>query len=312
MIEFSHVTKTFDGQDALKDLNLTIHDGELFVLVGPSGSGKTTLLKTVNRLVIPTSGSVKIDGQDVADSHLQKLRRHIGYVLQTGALFPNMTIEQNASIQLDNLGWDPAKKHQRIVELMTKVNLDPDQFLSRMPNELSGGEAQRVGIVRALAGRPKLVLMDEPFSALDPVSRRQLQKIILNLHKQIDTTIVFVTHDMHEAFLLADRLAVIHNGVLLQVGEPDYMMANPADAFVKRFFDVDVSGHRLLKQVIDSGLGRPKADGDAVIKLQNSQTVYEWAGLLERIPGQLVEVDGQVLSQGDLISFVADLGKGVD
>lgn len=195
---------------------------------------------------------------------------------------------------------------------MTKVNLDPDQFLSRMPNELSGGEAQRVGIVRALAGRPKLVLMDEPFSALDPVSRRQLQKIILNLHKQIDTTIVFVTHDMHEAFLLADRLAVIHNGVLLQVGEPDYMMANPADAFVKRFFDVDVSGHRLLKQVIDSGLGRPKADGDAVIKLQNSQTVYEWAGLLERIPGQLVEVDGQVLSQGDLISFVADLGKGVD
>lgn len=312
MIEFSHVTKTFDGQDALKDLNLTIHDGELFVLVGPSGSGKTTLLKTVNRLVIPTSGSVKIDGQDVADSHLQKLRRHIGYVLQTGALFPNMTIEQNASIQLDNLGWDPAKKHQRIVELMTKVNLDPDQFLSRMPNELSGGEAQRIGIVRALAGRPKLVLMDEPFSALDPVSRRQLQKIILNLHKQIDTTIVFVTHDMHEAFLLADRLAVIHNGVLLQVGEPDYMMANPADAFVKRFFDVDVSGHRLLKQVVDSGLGRPKADGDAVIKLQNSQTVYEWAGLLERIPGQLVEVDGQVLSQGDLISFVADLGKGVD
>ncbi|WP_462394797.1 ATP-binding cassette domain-containing protein [Lentilactobacillus parabuchneri] len=312
MIEFSHVTKTFDGQDALKDLNLTIHDGELFVLVGPSGSGKTTLLKTVNRLVIPTSGSVKIDGQDVADSHLQKLRRHIGYVLQTGALFPNMTIEQNASIQLDNLGWDPAKKHQRIVELMTKVNLDPDQFLSRMPNELSGGEAQRVGIVRALAGRPKLVLMDEPFSALDPVSRRQLQKIILNLHKQIDTTIVFVTHDMHEAFLLADRLAVIHNGVLLQVGEPDYMMANPADAFVKRFFDVDVSGHRLFKQVVDSGLGRPKADGDAVIKLQNSQTVYEWAGLLERIPGQLVEVDGQVLSQGDLISFVADLGKGVD
>lgn len=312
MIEFSHVTKTFDGQDALKDLNLTIHDGELFVLVGPSGSGKTTLLKTVNRLVIPTSGSVKIDGQDVADSHLQKLRRHIGYVLQTGALFPNMTIEQNASIQLDNLGWDPAKKHQRIVELMTKVNLDPDQFLSRMPNELSGGEAQRVGIVRALAGRPKLVLMDEPFSALDPVSRRQLQKIILNLHKQIDTTIVFVTHDMHEAFLLADRLAVIHNGVLLQVGEPDYMMANPADAFVKRFFDVDVSGHRLLKQVVDSGLGRPKVDGDAVIKLQNSQTVYEWAGLLERIPGQLVEVDGQVLSQGDLISFVADLGKGVD
>lgn len=309
MIEFSGVTKKFDGQFALKDLNLTIDDGEFFVLVGPSGSGKTTLLKTINRLVVPTSGTVKIDGQDVADSHLQKLRRHIGYVLQTGALFPNMTIEQNASIQLDNLGWDPQKKHQRIVELMAKVNLNPDQFLNRMPSELSGGEAQRVGIVRALAARPKLVLMDEPFSALDPVSRRQLQKIILNLHKQIDTTIVFVTHDMHEAFLLADRLAVIHNGVILQEGEPDYLMANPADEFVKRFFDVDNSSTRLLKQVITSGLGRHLTHDDQVIRLQNSQTVYEWAGLLEKNPNQLISVDGEVLSQSDLISYVADLGK---
>lgn len=309
MIEFSNVTKKFDGQFALKDLNLTIDDGEFFVLVGPSGSGKTTLLKTINRLVVPTSGTVKIDGQDVADSHLQKLRRHIGYVLQTGALFPNMTIEQNASIQLDNLGWEPQKKHERIAELMAKVNLDPDQFLNRMPSELSGGEAQRVGIVRALAARPKLVLMDEPFSALDPVSRRQLQKIILNLHKQIDTTIVFVTHDMHEAFLLADRLAVIHNGVILQEGEPDYLMANPADDFVKRFFDVDNSSTRLLKQVLTSGLGRRLTKDDQVIRLQNSQTVYEWAGLLEKNPTQLIAVDGEVLSQSDLISYVADLGK---
>lgn len=309
MIEFTNVSKKFDGQFALKDLNLTIDDGELFVLVGPSGSGKTTLLKTINRLVVPTSGIVKIDGQNVADSHLQKLRRHIGYVLQTGALFPNMTIEQNASIQLDNLGWGVQEKHARIVELMTKVNLDPDQFLNRMPSELSGGEAQRVGIVRALAARPKLVLMDEPFSALDPVSRRQLQKIILNLHKQIDTTIVFVTHDMHEAFLLADRLAVIHNGVLLQEGEPNYLMANLANEFVKRFFDVDNSGDQLLKQVINSGLGRHLAKGDNVIRLQNSQTVYEWAGLLEKNPGQLISVDGEVLSQGDLISYIADLGK---
>lgn len=309
MIEFTNVSKKFDGQFALKDLNLTIDDGELFVLVGPSGSGKTTLLKTINRLVIPTSGTVRIDGQNVADSHLQKLRRHIGYVLQTGALFPNMTIEQNASIQLDNLGWEAQKKHARIVELMSKVHLDPSQFLNRMPNELSGGEAQRVGIVRALAARPKLVLMDEPFSALDPVSRRQLQKIILNLHKQIDTTIVFVTHDMHEAFLLADRLAVIHNGVLLQEGDPNYLMANPANEFVKRFFDVDNSGNRLLKQVVNSGLGRHLTRADNVIRLQNSQTVYEWAGLLEKNPGQLISVDGEVLSQGDLISYIADLGK---
>lgn len=310
MIEFSHVTKQYPDLVALKDLNLTINDGELFVLVGPSGSGKTTLLKMINRLVIPTAGSVKIDHQDVSQTNIRLLRRGIGYVLQTGALFPNMTVAENAAIQLDNLGWDPQKKHDRIVDLMNRVNLDPDVFLAKMPSELSGGEAQRVGIVRALAGRPKLVLMDEPFSALDPVSRRQLQKIMIELHKQIDTTIVFVTHDIHEATLLADRLAIIHNGVLLQVGEPDHMMANPADDFVKYFFDAEDSGSRLLEQVVASGLGRPKTAADNVIELRNDQTVYEWAGLLERNPNERVSVDGLVLTASDLISYIADFAKG--
>ena len=310
MIEFSHVTKQYPDLVALKDLNLTINDGELFVLVGPSGSGKTTLLKMINRLVVPTAGSVKIDHQDVSQTNIRLLRRGIGYVLQTGALFPNMTVAENAAIQLDNLGWDPQKKHDRIVDLMNRVNLDPDVFLVKMPSELSGGEAQRVGIVRALAGRPKLVLMDEPFSALDPVSRRQLQKIMIELHKQIDTTIVFVTHDIHEATLLADRLAIIHNGVLLQVGEPDHMMANPADDFVKYFFDAEDSGSRLLEQVVASGLGRPKTAADNVIELRNDQTGYEWAGLLERNPNERVSVDGLVLTASDLISYIADFAKG--
>lgn len=310
MIEFSHVTKQYPDLVALKDLNLTINDGELFVLVGPSGSGKTTLLKMINRLVVPTTGSVKIDHQDVSQTNIRLLRRGIGYVLQTGALFPNMTVAENAAIQLDNLGWDPQKKHDRIVDLMNRVNLDPDVFLAKMPSELSGGEAQRVGIVRALAGRPKLVLMDEPFSALDPVSRRQLQKIMIELHKQIDTTIVFVTHDIHEATLLADRLAIIHNGVLLQVGEPDHMMANPADDFVKYFFDAEDSGSRLLEQVVASGLGRPKTAADNVIELRNDQTVYEWPGLLERNPNERVSVDGLVLTASDLISYIADFAKG--
>ncbi|EHM00554.1 ABC transporter, ATP-binding protein [Lentilactobacillus parafarraginis F0439] len=310
VIEFSHVTKQYPDLVALKDLNLTINDGELFVLVGPSGSGKTTLLKMINRLVVPTTGSVKIDHQDVSQTNIRLLRRGIGYVLQTGALFPNMTVAENAAIQLDNLGWDPQKKHDRIVDLMNRVNLDPDVFLAKMPSELSGGEAQRVGIVRALAGRPKLVLMDEPFSALDPVSRRQLQKIMIELHKQIDTTIVFVTHDIHEATLLADRLAIIHNGVLLQVGEPDHMMANPADDFVKYFFDAEDSGSRLLEQVVASGLGRPKTAADNVIELRNDQTVYEWAGLLERNPKERVSVDGLVLTASDLISYIADFAKG--
>ncbi len=181
-----------------------------------------------------------------------------------------------------------------------------------MPNELSGGEAQRVGIVRALAGRPKLVLMDEPFSALDPVSRRQLQKIILNLHKQIDTTIVFVTHDMHEAFLLADRLAVIHNGVLLQVGEPDYMMANPADAFVKRFFDVDVSGNRLLNRWLIQVWDDRKPMGMRLSNFKTAKPSTSGQGCWNESLASWWKLMGRCCLKVILISFVADLGKGVD
>ncbi|MCH5461844.1 ABC transporter ATP-binding protein [Lactobacillus sp. LC28-10] len=307
MIELINVNKEYQDQHALDHLSLTINDGELFVLVGPSGSGKTTLLKTINRLVVPTSGQVKIDGKDVADTNVQELRREIGYVLQTGALFPNMTVAENASVQLDNLKWPVEKKRVRIAELMTAVGLDPDHFLGRMPSELSGGEAQRVGIVRALASKPGLVLMDEPFSALDPVSRRQLQQIVINLHQNLDSTIVFVTHDMHEALRLADRIAVVHDGRLQQVGTPTEILSEPANAFVSNFFADEQQTDQLLGQVLAAGFGRPVQPGDLGKKMVKGQSIFEWATTLQSSQLDQVIVDNKVLTDHDLIDYLASL-----
>ncbi|WP_203650897.1 ABC transporter ATP-binding protein [Secundilactobacillus yichangensis] len=307
MIELLNVNKEYQDQHALDHLSLTINDGELFVLVGPSGSGKTTLLKTINRLVVPTSGQVKIDGKDVAEMNLQQLRRQVGYVLQTGALFPNMTVAENASVQLDNLKWPVEKKRARIAELMTEVGLDPDHFLDRMPSELSGGEAQRVGIVRALACKPGLVLMDEPFSALDPVSRRQLQQIVINLHHELDSTIVFVTHDMHEALRLADRIAVVHNGKLQQVGTPTEILAEPANAFVSNFFADEQQTDQLLGQVLASGFGRPAKPDEPGTRMVKGQSIFEWATALRESQLDQVIVDDKVLTDHDLIDYLASL-----
>lgn len=310
MIEFKNVSKQYDSDEpALNDLNLTINDGELFVLVGPSGSGKTTLLRMINKLIEPTTGTVTVDGQDVSSVDILQLRHQIGYVLQAGALFPNMTVEQNASIQLDQLKWDVRRKHDRIRELLTRVDLDPETYLDRMPSELSGGEAQRVGIVRALASQPNLILMDEPFSALDPLSRRLLQQLVLKLHRELSCTIVFVTHDMQEALKLADRLAVIHNGDLLQVGRPQEIIANPASDFVADFFDDGTTRDLFLSQVTKTGFGRLPEVADETVPLTGSDTIFQWADLLNQHPRQLVLVDGLVLEPQDLLSYMSQIGQ---
>lgn len=307
MIEFQHIQKDYENETALQDLSLTVQSHELFVLVGPSGSGKTTLLKTVNRIVVPTSGQVLLDGQDVAAGNLQTLRQHIGYVLQSSALFPNMTVQQNAGVQLEALGWPKDKIAARVRELLTRVDLDPAIYAGRMPAELSGGEAQRVGIVRALAGKPNLILMDEPFSALDPVSKRQLQDLILKLHAETHTTVIFVTHDMQEAVRLADRLAVIHAGQLQQVGTPEEILQAPATDFVANFF-ASVDNGQSLAQVVATGLGSVDALATAT-ELPASATIYTWAQLLREHPNQNVRVGARVLVPADLISYLAQMGK---
>lgn len=308
MIEFKAITKAYLDETALQSVDLRVESRELFVLVGPSGSGKTTLLKTVNRLVVPTSGQVLIDGVDVADGDLQTLRQHIGYVLQSSALFPNMSVMQNTAVQLEALKWDKAKIRPRIEKLLRLVDLDPALYANRKPAELSGGEAQRVGIVRALASDPKLMLMDEPFSALDPVSKRQLQSLILKLHNELDTTIIFVTHDMQEALRLADHMAVLHNGQLQQVGEPKAVIAHPANTFVADFFKDVIAEQRTLAQVVATGLGQP-VSLDSAKKLPDTTSIYAWAALLQKNPQLIVQVNATQLTNNDLIAYLATLQK---
>ena len=254
MIKYDHVAKTYTDIPVLKDVSFEINRGDLFVLVGPSGSGKTTLLKMFNRLTVPTDGDVYYQGKKIKDYDLQQLRLKTGYVLQESSLFPNLNIQDNIAIQLEQQGVDKEQRHHRAQELLRAVEMDPQIYAHRMPNELSGGEQQRVGIIRALAAKPKVILMDEPFSALDPVVRHQLQDLVLKLQKQTHTTIIFVTHDMQEALRLGTKIAVLKDVILQQVGKPQEIINRPATEFVKEFFH----GHNFhfsLTDILDNGLG---------------------------------------------------------
>ncbi|GEO79693.1 ABC-type proline glycine betaine transport system, ATPase component [Companilactobacillus mindensis DSM 14500] len=255
MIKFEHVYKEYEGNSAIEDLNLEINDGDFFVMVGTSGSGKTTTLKMINRLIKPTSGKILVDGKNIDDYDLQKMRLNMGYVLQNIALFPNLTIEENITIQPESLHWNKEKRRKVAFDLLEKVGLDPKEYAKRLPSELSGGEQQRVGIIRALATSPKMVLMDEPFSALDPISRTQLQDLVLKLHRELQTTFIFVTHDMHEAIRLGDTIAVMSKGRLEQIGNRDDILNHPKNEFVKGFFQQEKNGQATVGEMIDAGFG---------------------------------------------------------
>ncbi|MDM5188514.1 ABC transporter ATP-binding protein [Bacillus sp. DX4.1] len=236
MIRFEHVSKKYDdGTKAVDSLHLEIKKGEFFVLIGPSGCGKTTTMKMINRLIETTEGSISIDGKDIKDYNIHELRWDIGYVLQQIALFPHMTIAENIAVVPEMRKWDKEKIRKRVDELLDMVGLEPKVYRDRMPDELSGGQKQRVGVVRALAANPKIVLMDEPFSALDPLSREQLQQDIVKLQKKIQKTIVFVTHDMQEALSLGDRICMMRQGKIVQLDTPEAILHNPENDFVEEF-----------------------------------------------------------------------------
>ncbi|GFH40381.1 hypothetical protein Hs20B_07790 [Lactococcus insecticola] len=236
IIKFDKVSKIFEGKKVIDSLDLTIEKGEFFVIVGPSGSGKTSTLKMINALVAPDEGDVYFENKRIIDYDLKKLRLKVGYVLQQIALFPNLNIQQNIELIPEILGWSKDKRQARSLELLEKVKLDAT-YLKRLPSELSGGEQQRVGILRAIAADPDVIIMDEPFSALDPISRNNLQELVLDIHENLGTTIVFVTHDMKEAQRLGDRIAVMQEGKLLQCASPDEIREHPANDFVKSFFE---------------------------------------------------------------------------
>lgn len=236
VIQFNQVSKSYeDGTKAVDSLHLEIKKGEFFVLIGPSGCGKTTTMKMVNRLIETTEGSILIDGKDIQQYNINELRWDIGYVLQQIALFPHMTIAENIAVVPEMRKWNKEKIKARVDELLQMVGLEPDVYRNRMPDELSGGQKQRVGVVRALAANPKIVLMDEPFSALDPLSREQLQKDIVQLQKKIQKTIVFVTHDMQEALSLGDRICIMKEGKVVQLDTPEGIIHNPKNEFVEEF-----------------------------------------------------------------------------
>ena len=236
MIEYKHVALRYTEKNVLRDVTLRIEDGEFMVLVGPSGSGKTTMLKMVNRLLEPTDGNIYMDGKRIKDYDERELRLSIGYVLQAIALFPNLTVAENIALVPEMKGWSHDKIRRRTEEFLAKVGLPASDYADRLPSELSGGEQQRVGIVRAMIGQPKILLMDEPFSALDAISRKQLQVLTKELHREFGTTIIFVTHDTDEALKLADRIAVLQNGEIHQVADPATILHAPATNFVADLF----------------------------------------------------------------------------
>ncbi|MCF7803115.1 MAG: ABC transporter ATP-binding protein [Candidatus Marinimicrobia bacterium] len=249
MIHLERVSKQYNSTIAVDKLTLNVNQGELLVLLGTSGCGKTTTLKMINRLIEPDSGAITIDGTPTMDIDVVVLRRQIGYVFQGIGLFPHMTVGENVGIIPKLSGWSDELRNERIRELLDLLNLPPEEFANRKPAQLSGGQQQRIGVARALAARPDIMLMDEPFGALDPLTRVQLQEEYQSIRKQLGVTTVFVTHDMTEALLMGDRIAVMRDGALIQIDTPGEMVNHPADEYVARLMETPKRQADALEQL---------------------------------------------------------------
>src|SRR4051794_848151 len=290
-VEFEHVTKRYEvgekGPGAVNDLSFTVPAGKICVLVGPSGCGKTTSLKMVNRLIEPSGGRILIDGRDIAGEDPIELRRRIGYVIQQVGLFPHLTIGDNVSVVPRLLGWDRTRQQKRSNELLELVGLDPARYAKRFPTQLSGGERQRVGVARALAADPPLMLMDEPFGAVDPIVRERLQNEFLRLQQDLAKTILFVTHDIDEAIKLGDLVAVMQvGGKLAQFGPPAEMLTSPASDFVAKFVGSDRGLKRLsLTRVQDVAVRDAftvhPGDGFEEVRRRAAEHSYRFALLVD-------------------------------
>ena len=250
MIELDHLSKAYDSSLAVHDLTLDVARGELLVLLGGSGCGKTTTLKLINRLVEPTSGAVRISGTDTRALEGHELRRRIGYCFQEVGLFPHMTVGENVAITLDLLHWKASEQEARVRELLSMLGLEPSEFVARWPHELSGGQRQRVGIARALAAKPEILLLDEPFGALDPLTRDRLQQSFQQLRRELGVTGIFVTHDMVEALLLGDRIAVMEAGRLAQIGRPRELLLEPATDYVADLMETPMRQTKQLEALV--------------------------------------------------------------
>lgn len=268
MIRLDSLTKVFDTPKgavvAADHIDMEVPAGEICILIGPSGCGKTTTLKMINRIVRPSSGKVFIDGQDTTGMNTQDLRRSIGYVIQQIGLFPNMTIEENITVVPRLLGWDAPRFKKRAREMMDMIAMDADVFLKRYPNELSGGQQQRIGVARALAADPPVMLMDEPFGAIDPINRAVIQDEFLKMQQELNKTILFVSHDIDEAIKMGNRIAVFREGKLVQYSSPDDLLSAPKNAFVESFLGEDRALKRLnlvkVREVVSDEIGTVRPD----------------------------------------------------
>lgn len=280
LITLDNVSKLFESNSqsvrAVDDVSFEVDAGALHVLIGPSGSGKTTTMRMINRLESISEGTITIDGRDVRQMDVVELRRGIGYVIQQGGLFPHFTVAENVAVVPRLLGWSRSRRRERAEELLALVGLPPDLFADRFPRQLSGGQQQRVGVARALAADPPIILMDEPFGAVDPITRKQLQRELRRIQSEVQKTIVFVTHDIGEAFLLGDRIVLMAEGRIVQNGTPADLLRNPASPFVVEFIGEDRS-LRALQHTFLAELATPRPDGvpDDVLVLRGSLTVIE-------------------------------------
>jgi osmoprotectant transport system ATP-binding protein len=293
-ITLESIRKQFpDGTIAVTSLDLHVNAGELAVLIGPSGCGKSTVLRMINQLVEPTSGRVLLDGADVTHADPVTLRRRIGYVIQHVGLFPHQTIRSNVGTVPRLLRWDRRRTRDRVDELLELVGLPPGQYADRYPNELSGGQRQRVGVARALAADPLVLLMDEPFSAVDPIVRSRLQEEFLRLQAEVRKTIVLVTHDLDEAVRLGDRIAVLsQGGVLEQYDEPARLLGEPGSAFVREFVGTDRGIRRLAVTPVTEALLVP-ADGDYLPVVRLGSSLYEALAAMLEVGTDRVRVTGE-------------------
>ncbi|EPJ9673347.1 TPA: osmoprotectant ABC transporter ATP-binding protein OsmV [Citrobacter freundii] len=281
MIKLENLSKQFsqkNGQPlkAVDNVNLNVPEGEMCVLLGPSGCGKTTTLKMINRLITPGSGNILINGQNTDEMDTVTLRRNIGYVIQQIGLFPNMTIEENITVVPRMLGWDKARCKSRAEELMAMVALDAKKFLHRYPKEMSGGQQQRIGVIRALAADPPVLLMDEPFGAVDPINREVIQNQFLEMQRALKKTVILVSHDIDEALKLGDRIAVFRQGRIVQCASPDELLAKPANDFVGSFVGQDRTLKRLL--LVSAG---DVTDRQPTLTAQPSTPLNEAFGIMD-------------------------------
>ena len=308
MIEIDDITKIYGATAVVDHVTLTIDPGTICVIVGTSGSGKTTLLRMINRLVDPSSGQIRIDGEDISTIPAYELRRRIGYAIQGHGLFPHRTVGQNIATVPKLLGWNKARIAARVEELMTLFLLDPAQFRDRLPNELSGGQQQRVGVARALAAEPNILLMDEPYGALDPVIRAKAQEDLLAIQHRFKTTIVLVTHDMEEAIHLGGSIAVMDQGKLLQHAAPQQIIAKPATPFVAQLIGRAERPFRLLSlEKVADHIEPGAVDGtplDIGVSLRDAYAELLWSGR----PALPVTRDGAVVGQVTL-SRLAQLAR---